>query len=181
MILIDSKNMKEQLDNKHILVDTCVTSLIFAKLNNLTPLLNKFAEKKCTLCISQFIYLELIRICKKTTEKDKLEKFLKDRFWELPFDLEINNSAKVLFPLYNFCKLIKNNKQVSVVDVLNIAFLKKYSENLLLITLDHNDYPLEILSRIYVGAIDLGNEIKTWGIYKFNKDGFEKLNKYFNK
>lgn len=181
MIQTDSKNMKEQLDNKYILVDTCVIDLIFNEPDNFKILLDRFEKLECVLCINQFIYLEFIRICKNKTEKERVENFLKKKFAELPIDPEIDKNVKTIYPLYNYCNTIKNNKQVSVVDAINVAFLKKYGKTLYFITLDHADYPLEIMQRVYVGAIDFKNRIITWGIYKFDKQGFDKLVKYFEK
>jgi hypothetical protein len=173
--------MNAQLENKHILVDTCfISSLFYEEIDFFKNLLDLFEQNHCTLCINTLICLEFLRIAKGKSEKEELSDFLHDKFFELGPDISIYDCAKELFPLYNFCKSIGNKKQASVVDIVNVCFLKKYSENLLLLTLDNYDYPLEITDRINVGVIDLKKELLTWGIYKFNNTNFTSLLNHYN-
>lgn len=168
--------MNTLLKNKHILVDTCVLSELFKNPTQFTDLLTIFEDVQCVLCVNGQIYLEFIRIARNKDEKEKVEYFLKTKFFELPdSEGKVLGIAKDLYPLYSFCGSIANKGQVSTVDAINAAFLKKFNKNLYLITLDNNDYPLEFLDRIHVGAIDIGKKILTWGIYGFNKDKHEIL------
>ncbi|MBU1131943.1 hypothetical protein KKC32_01665 [Patescibacteria group bacterium] len=88
----------------------------------------------------------------------------------------------MLYPLLNHLPLNKN--QISVVDIISVAYLKKFNNNLLFLTLDNNDYPL--LDRVAVGAIDLkGDSLKdkgilTWGMYQFNEAKINGLQNNFN-
>ena len=128
--------------------------------------------------------MEFLRIAKNKIERDGILNFLKSEFFILPADPDLYMICKELYPLYNYCRFINNPKQVSVVDALNACYLKRYKNNLFFITFDNNDYPLEFLDRINVGAIDLvkEKEIVTWGIYRFNELNYMKLlNRYNNK
>jgi len=167
--------------NKHILFDTCLISYIFNKFDYFKHFLDELIDLSCTFCINEFLYLEFIRISKNKKEKESIASFLDEYFFNLPITPDIYQKAKELYPLYNHCKLVRNKNQISITDLINVAFLKKYSDNLLFITLDHSDYPLEILHRKTIGSLDLETEIITWGIYCFKEEGFSKLKKSFNR
>jgi len=138
-------------------------------------LLREFGEIKCDTCINDLIYLEFVRSAVGKRDKDNVERFVSQYVFTLPTDQEIYEIAHTLYPLYNSCGSIRNNRQVSVVDVINASFLKKYGENLFLLTLDNSDYPLEVMDRLIVGAIDAGKQIMTWGIYRFNQERYEEM------
>jgi hypothetical protein len=117
----------------------------------------------------------MIRITRSGEEKSVMEKFFDTQFLNLPFDREIMTNAMSIYPLFNFCKSVGNKGQVAIVDTLNMSYLKRYQQGLLLITLDHNDYPKEFFCRLGVGAIDLETDIIAWGIYQFNERGFQDM------
>lgn len=172
--------MKDRLKNKHVLIDTCFLSNTFLYPEKFLFFWDFLTEINCIPCINEFIYLEFIRIARTKTENQEISRFLQDKFFNLPTDPKIYEYAKIIYPLYNFCGDIKNKKQVSVADAINVCYLKKHGNNLLLFTLDNNDYPLEILDRIDVGAIDLEKQVITWGIYQFNHFKFDKLLTFYN-
>jgi len=170
------------LNRKYLLVDTCFVSALYrsreTKEDRFEPFLQQIKAEHCTLTINDFIYLEFIRIAKSQKEKEKIENFLKKHFDIIPITNEIIESKSV-YPLYNFCN--KGKDQISVTDVLNVAFLKKYGKNLFLITFDNNDYPLKILDRPITGTIDVETQILTYGIYYFNQTKFNHILKIFNR
>ncbi|MFH0891430.1 MAG: hypothetical protein V1867_01480 [Candidatus Falkowbacteria bacterium] len=181
MIPIDLLCVKKILAHKHILVDTNVISCIFRRSpEKYGGLFDLFSEVKCVLCINPFIYNEFIRIAQCGSERQQIKLFLDKLFFNLPVNPEIYQNCEELFPLYNYCGQIKNKSQVSLVDAMNVAFLKKHSTDLFLITHDLSDYPIQLLDRINVGAIDFDIEVITWGIYKFNNDKFNDLKNKFN-
>lgn len=165
--------------NKHVLVDTCVLSYIFKSPDIFAELLNEFAKVKCNICINVLLRLEFVRSAIGKAEKDKFDKFLNEEFLTIPVDSVIYKMADELYPLYNYCGSIRNQRQVSVVDTISASFLKKYDDGLFLLTLDNSDYPLEILDRVKVGAIDAGKQILTWGIYRFNPVKFQEKMRRF--
>lgn len=158
-----------------LLFDTCIIGSVYDKQN---PQLIGFLDilkKAYEPCINKYSYLEFIRIARNPNEKLKIESFLEKDFkiMENPQDLFAN--CKEIYPLYSRFNLGKT--QISIVDLINLTYLSRY-EDLYFITFDHKDYPIQLLDRIKIGHIDLGADIQTWAIYKFNKDKF--LQEYKN-
>lgn len=159
--------MKSLLENKYILLDTCVLIFVLKNASLFKNIFDRFSDNGCRFCMNDFVRLELIRGARNRIEKDRIENL--DSFLLcLQVVQEIYKVAEELSSLYNYCSSVTGMKQISMVDIINASFLKKYSDDLFLFTLDNNDYPLEIFDRIEVGAIDSGKQILTWGIYRFN-------------
>ncbi len=165
--------------NSHIILDTCV--LIKASEYSSTPYFDRLfeglADKHCIPVITDFIRFEFMRGCKKKehseVKKNYLDSFV---FMDLPFVYEIIKDATLIANLYANKNI--NNNQISLIDLCNSAFLKKHSENLFLITLDNNDYPVCLHDRVDIQTIDTQKEILTFGVYKFNMNKFNTLNRY---
>ncbi len=174
--------MKQEIQNNFLLLDTCVISDAFRYLHNenMKDFFNSIKEKQCRLCINDLIILEFIRVAKTAKLKNEIKKYLEEFYESLP-DRGIIELAKEIYPLYNFCSTIKNQKQVSVVDVINVAFLSHFEGKLFFVTFDNHDFPLEIVNRVDTGTIDVGSDILTWGIYSFNRNGYESLKKHYAK
>ena len=172
--------MPIELQNKHILVDTNILSNIFYNPDLFQDFLTALTDLSCALAVNDYIKIELLRIAGRKTLKDNINSFLSSSFINLPTSPDIHAITNDLYPLYNYCSSIKNAKQVSVVDAINVAFMKKYNSNLYFITLDNNDFPLEILDRIATGTIDMQKQILTWGIYRFNDVHYQALLNRFN-
>lgn len=170
--------MTEERINSHVLVDTCFIDKVFRHVP-VEKSLKRIFDFKCALCINDLIYLEFIRQAKNKEEKRELEKFLMARFRNISLTQDIFKIAKDTYPLFGRCKTVGNNKQISIVDAVNFAYLKKYCSNLSLITFDLKDYPIEMLARLKTGTIDLENQVLTWGIYNFSKDKFSLVEKHF--
>lgn len=167
------------LNQKHILFDSCVVGELFKSSGALKELIELLENNECVLCINDFIKLEFMRIAKNEVEYDKLERFLAKYFFKLPTTPDIYEIAFRLASIYNLCHTEKN--QISITDCFNGVFLSKYFKNLLLITFDLYDYPIEIFNRIHVGASDIGKKVITWGIYDFDVKKYEGRIKIFNK
>lgn len=158
-----------------LLFDTCIVSSSYNKQH---PVLVSFADylKKHYLpCVNKYIYLEFIRIAKNITQKTKIEEVLSNDFVTLENPKDLFANCKEIYPLYSRFNLGKT--QISIVDLINLTFLSRY-EDLYFITFDHKDYPIQLLDRVEIGHIDLGTDIQTWAIYKFNKEKF--LQEYEN-
>lgn len=179
-VLTHSQPLQE-LAGKHLLVDTCVVSNIFSNPNEFKSFLGILDVVDCKPTINDFIFLEFIRIAKRATEKAALESFLKSDFRYLPCTPDIFDNAQKLYPLYNHCRQVRNKNQISVVDALNVAYMKKYAQSLYLLTLDHGDYPLELVVRIQSGTIEIDTDILTWAIYKFNTTGYQERLQFYSK
>ncbi len=170
---------KINLSQKHILFDSCVVGELFKDISSLKDLLELLEKEECVLCINNFIKLEFLRIAQKQSEYKQLEEFLNKHFFLLPTTPDIYESAFQLASIYNLCNV--KNKQISITDILNGTFLQKYSQNLLLLTLDIYDYPLGIFNRVSVGVSDIGEKIITWAIYEFNSIKYKEKFRIFQK
>ena len=180
MIQIDLKKMKKiNLNQKHILFDSCVVGELFKDVYSLKDLLESFEKNGCVLCVNNFVKLEFLRIAKKKNEYKQLEEFLNKHFFLLPTTPDIYENAFQLASIYNLCDVGK--KQISITDLFNGTFLHKYSQNLLLLTFDIYDYPLEIFNRVSVGVSDIGKRIITWAIYEFDYTKYKAKFKIFQK
>jgi hypothetical protein len=171
--------MSEKIEDRHILIDTCVLIEIFRYLDNFKVFLKTLEDANCKLCINDLVFLEFIRQGKSKQRRDDLRNFLGNNFINLPITADEIDKAKEIYPLYNFCKITKNKNQIGVVDVINVAQLIKFENNLLFITLNHDDYPLELVDRIKTGTIDVDSKIITWGIYKCNSIAYRDLVTWF--
>ena len=98
---------------------------------------------------------------------DRVE-YLKNLAIVYPIERHIDDTFKVLI---NVIQKIKGT--ASYTDFLFFSCLYKFTKSYL-ITADHNDCPLEILDQEFVITIDTGKDIKTYGIYKFSQDKFNK-------
>lgn len=154
---------------KWLLFDTCIIKSVYNKqhpqLIGFLDLLNKTYDSY----INKYCYLEFIRIAREPHEKVKIETFLERDFEILRNPKDLFANCKEIYPLYSRFNLGKT--QISIVDIINLTFLSRY-EDLYLITFDHKDYPIQLLDRVEIGHIDLGTDIQTWAIYKFNKHKF---------
>jgi len=154
---------------KRLLFDTCIVSSIYNRRNPAIARFLDYLGKNYSWSINKYIYLEFIRIAKNKQDKSGIEQFFENEFsiLENPQDLFLN--CKETYPLYSRFNLGKT--QISIVDLINLTYLSLY-EDLYFITFDHKDYPIQLLDRVEIGHIDLGSDLQTWAIYKFNKDKF---------
>jgi len=177
-ILIDSISMKDLLLNKYVLIDTCFLSALQKYPSRFEDLLANLNEHSEGLCVNPLIRLEYLRIAKNAEEKSRIENSL-DKFPTLPLEGNVLEEVERIYPLYNLCQSIRNNKQVSLVDAYAVAYLNTYTPRLLFLTFDNGDFPLEILDRISTGAIDVKTQIFTWGLYQINHEKLAKLKKIY--
>ncbi|MCX6717248.1 MAG: PIN domain-containing protein [Candidatus Taylorbacteria bacterium] len=160
---------KSKLDKKHILLDTCFIAKVYTYSDTeyFDKLFSIFNENNCTTIVNEFIKFEFLRGCKKAEHIKNKEKFLEGlSYVSLPVTPEILNDAIKISNIYSNKNI--SPKQISIVDCYISAYLKKYRDNLLLITLDNNDFPLLLHDRIIIETIDTEKEILVLGIYSFN-------------
>ncbi|QQG52323.1 MAG: hypothetical protein HY931_03215 [Candidatus Falkowbacteria bacterium] len=169
------------VSNNHIILDTCFIIKAYEYSN--TPYFNELFEylagNHCIPIINDLINFEFLKGCKKQIHRKIKEDYLNSFVAAvLPCSNEIIKNATVLSNLYSNKNI--NNNQISFVDLCNAAFLKKHKD-LLLITLDNNDYPLCVHDRLEIYTIDTEKEVLSFGIYKFNFSKFETVNADFAK
>lgn len=166
------------LKDQHILLDTCF--LIKAYQYSETAFFNELffilESNNCVPLVNDFIRFEFLRGCKTQKHIDDKNNFLDGLSGiTLPITPDILEDAVVISNIYSNKNI--NPKQISIVDCYISAYLKKYSNNVVLLTLDNNDYPLLIHDRVKIQIIDTKIEILVLGFYKFNNKGFDDTSK----
>ena len=164
-----------QLTNKHILLDTCF--IIKGYQYSGTPYFIKVFEdlkkNNCATVINDFIKFEFMRGCKKKGHITDKQNYL-NFFAQISLPARLEELTKTAINISNiYSNKNINNNQIGVTDIFNSSFLEKYNNDLLLLTLDNNDYPLIIHDRINIEVIDTDKEILTLGFYRFNANKFE--------
>jgi hypothetical protein len=61
------------------------------------------------------------------------------------------------------------------------ALLKKHVNNLYLATINNKDFSLKIFDRVMICNIEIGDEIRNIGIYKFSEEKYQKAEDNFQK
>lgn len=163
-----------QLTNKHILLDTCfvIKAYQYSKTTYFDNLFLDLKNNNCVTIINKFIEFEFMRGCQKvehiTYKTNYLQSLSK---MTLPITPDVLKDSITISNIYSNKNV--NINQIGLVDCCISAYLKKYKD-LLLVTLDNDDYPLLLHDRINIETIDTEKEILVLGFYKFNQSKFEK-------
>ena len=165
--------MPSILNNQHILLDTCF--LIKAKEYSDTTYFDKLflvlEENNCIPVVNEFIKFEFLRGCQKQSHITDKTNFLDSLSGvSLPTTQDILNTAIDIANIYQN-KNIPNSK-ISIVDCYISAYLQKYNQSLILLTLNNDDFPLILHDRVEIVTIDTQKDILVLGFYKFNINKF---------
>lgn len=180
--------MLKEIAKKYLLLDTNILIDSAKYANSFEPFYTKLEKLDIALIIDSSIELEFLRSAntlKNLQEKiNYLELLLgrKGSKKEIPIPIkdETLKDARRLSNLYHHLK-IKKNKSISAVDCLLAAHLKKYKNNLYLATANNSDFTTKIFSRIHIFNIEIEDEIKNIGIYKFSEEKYSKVLENFKK
>lgn len=166
----------EVISRKHILIDTCVLiSLVhhLPKGGEFFHFYQMLVQSDCALMTSPFIRYELLcRELSVPARQRKRELLHGFEAVEVPLPLEVYSWMLEFSWLYASQSL----KEAGMVDFSNLAYLKKYQNNILLATINHRDYPTQIVDRVHVHTIDdCDNEILNIGFYRWNEEKYQAL------
>lgn len=164
------------IKNKHILIDTCflIDSLRSVKekeciFDNLISVLKKNNNILVSVFAVQLEFYKGVEIIADYTDKKNYYDSIID--YTLPTTPEdIKNAIKMTL-LYRM-----QGKSVSSTDFLLAATLKKYKNNIFLLTNDHGDFPMKIFDRY--SAIPLAKEfgnVITYGLFQYSEDKVLKI------
>jgi hypothetical protein len=166
----------EKLKSKTILLDTNII-IGFAKCPaNFKGFFDDLKDSDVVSAVDESIKCEFLRksnTIEKRQQKEKLLDWLlgiDEKRTELKITNDIFTEATLLSNIFNF---LNDKNSSSIVDCLLAAQLKKFGENLYLATMNHKDFPLKIFDRIHIFNVEVEDEIKNIGIYKFSKERFE--------
>ncbi|MFA6458546.1 MAG: type II toxin-antitoxin system VapC family toxin [Patescibacteria group bacterium] len=166
---------------KDILVDTNIVIRGASSQKFFEKFLNYCNLKGLTIAICDAVKFEFLRGANRKSTKEEIEKALnifRTEDFSMPISKDIYLDAITLSQLYTHKGIPL--KQISFLDCVIGATLKKYENKLLLATMDLNDFPLSIFDRVDIFTFDDG-EVSVVGIYKFNCEKFEKVLANFNK
>jgi hypothetical protein len=171
------------LRKKFVLLDTC----FIAKAKNYsdTDCFNSFfatlKKYECTPLIHDLIRFEFFCGCKTMSHRYAKEAFLKllSIGETLPVKAQDYTRATHLANVYHHSKIPPSGSGVT--DCVNSAFLQKFANHLVLVTLDNSDYPLLCHERFYAEVIDTKKELITIGYYRFSETAFSQAYVAFEK
>lgn len=169
---------------KHVLLDTNIiinSSIAPEEYGNFFAYLKEYNYTPLT---NEFIRIEYLSESESySSYKEKLEYFAAimgghmKEVLELPVDRQTIQSAEYIGLLYTN----KRKKGIGHIDKIIAAQLKKYGSNLWLATENHKDFPQLLFNRDGVHCVEIGDEVKTIGLYQFSPTKYEKAVTDFRK
>jgi hypothetical protein len=166
----------EELKNKTILLDTNII-IEFAKCPSyFKGFFDDLKDSDVVSAVDESIKCEFLRKSNTIDKRGQKEKLLDlllgigEKRTELKITNEIFVEATLLSNVFNF---LNDKNSSSIVDCLLAAQLKKFGENLYLATMNNKDFPMKIFDRVCIFNIEMGDEIKNIGVYKFSKKRFD--------
>lgn len=167
---------KQTLSNlKHtwLLLDTDVfiDASIFAEEFNY--IFTKLKDSDCTLTTISSVVVEFLRGAKSITDMSNKRAYLESIATILPTgEMAGDKGAMDLIEPQFLVAYGKSGKSVSYTDYLLAKTIKNYGERMYLITGNHQDFPTSIFDRKHIISIGHEFEVKTYGIFQFNKDKY---------
>lgn len=160
------EELTQRIKGKHILLDTGVIIRAFEFFQKFEDFFRLLGSTNCIPVYFPLIEFEFIRGAHILEHRQKREEFLKSVSGvNMPFRTEqIMSDAIRIANCYAARKI--NNP--SVVDCCIAAYIKQFSANLLLVTLNHKDFPLFLFDRIFIYPIDTETDIFPLAFYSFN-------------
>jgi len=166
--------MKDLLKQKWVIFDTNIVTKVLHNPEHFQGFYDKLKnEFEIIPSTNYLLRFELLRIAKGKKENERISKFFKNNYSEIPIDQNTLNIAEHFCSLYNHCKTQKNQNQISLVDIITAAQIVQYKGRVMLVTKDLNDFPVDIFDRVKVFNIDTEKEVHTIGLYSFNEEKLE--------
>jgi len=170
----------EFLQNKFLLLDTCILLSILESQEKMAPFLKILNDTQCVPLIIDAVFFEFIRNARNQEEYDKLSAIIKDfdKISTRPDDI---NKAIELSLACTASDSSKSTQKISFIDYLLGAQLAKYAGRIFLATTNIKDFPLTCFKRHAVQAYDLTSRVISVGFISFNPDSFDKCFEIFKK
>lgn len=161
---IISPNLTTLLKDKHLLLDTNVFIDASFHLTFFTKLFTDLTSCGTTLVTSDLVKSEFLKGAPDNSAYSTKELFL-NRFakFTLPTDQEVIKNIDYLIKEYKL-----DGQNVSIVDLSLGGLLKKYGDNLLLMTKNVNDFPIRIFKLVGVINFPKDKGIYSYGVYSIN-------------
>lgn len=165
----------QQLNNKWVLFDAdiIIKAYKYSKETEFVSFLHLLKNSGIIAVSTYHVFYEVISSSSSLQESTAQKDFFNDIIeTPLPYDVSIMNTAINISNIYHN-KNIRSCK-ASMSDCILSSYLKKYGENLTLITSNLSDFPLEIHDRIGIYTIDVGSQVITMGFIRFNQNKYKK-------
>lgn len=172
----------QQLENRWVLFDAdiIIKAYKYSKEAEFVSFLHLLKNFGITAVSSLHVFYEVVASSSSFQESQAQKDFFNDIMeTTLPYDISIMNSAINISNIYHNKKV--NGCNASMSDCILSAYLRKYGNNLTLITANLKDFPLIIHDRLGIHTIDVGSQVITAGIIKFNEEKYKKCLEDFSK
>lgn len=167
--------LDQYLRLKHVLLDTCFIAKAYqySDTEYFDNLFNIFKEYACVPITNEYIRFEFLRGCR---TRDQIES--KKSFIEQLSGASLPNTPDILEEAASISNVYSNKgvptDGIGPIDCYLSSFLKKYNRDLVLVTLNHKDFPLLLHKRFHIHSIDTDKEILTIGFYSFKEIDYHK-------
>lgn len=168
-----TKEFAEKIRNKYLLFDTGVIIRAFEHFEIFEGLFSFLKQNNCAPVFFSLIEFEFIRGANTQSNKKKRDEFLEFIAME-QMSFKVDNTKDDIIAIANAYSARKHFS-ASVVDCCIASFLKKYSKNLFLVTLNHKDFPTFLFDRIFIYPVDTDKEVFPIGFYQFNEEKAKKI------
>lgn len=167
------KEFAEKIRNKYLLFDTGIIIRAFEHFEVFEEFFGFLKQNNCTPVFFSLIEFEFIRGVNTQFNRKKREEFLEFLAME-QMEFKADEAKSDLIAIANAYSL-RRHSSASVVDCCIASFLKKYSKNLFLITLNHKDFPTFLFDRFFIYPVDTDKEVFPIGFYQFNEEKAKKI------
>ncbi|HLB32298.1 MAG TPA: PIN domain-containing protein [Patescibacteria group bacterium] len=157
------------VDRKHILLDTCFIIECLRSNRNQETVYNDFIvalnNRHNTLAITDPVRFEFFKGCDTLLDRREKEALLASlNTYTIPTDVRVIEKADKLVSLYR-----REGKDIQITDIFLGATLIRYPQ-LLLLTSNHNDFPVKIFDRKAVIPLQLERGgIDVYGLYGYSE------------
>ena len=133
-------------------------------------MIESLKKNSCTLVTINGVYHEFIKGRKSIEDYKSMFSYYQEIIdYEIPFDSSVRENANTLIKV-----LLKRSSQISYTDILLLATLMKYNQNMYLLSKDKSDIPLFLFPVKATIPIDSGETNYFYSIYSLDQINYEK-------
>lgn len=170
------KKEKQMIERKHILFDTNIFIKAFENFDVFIGLFDYLRKQNCKIVHFPLVEFEFTRNTFLPEHIKARELFIKKiASLSLPMHPTLIDDAMTIARAYAHKRIGKG--QIHLVDCCIAAYLMHYKSTLLLLTLNHKDFPVILFDRLSVFPLDdkKSNEVFAPAFYKYNSTKWNEL------
>jgi predicted nucleic acid-binding protein len=165
--------LKDKISSKFVLLDTGVIIRAFENFDNFEAFFKMLEDANCRSVYFPFIEFEFLRGAYEISHRHDREQFLKE-ISGISLNQPNHTIIKDAIAIAN-CYSARKHYSASLTDCCIAAYLKTFTDNLFLVTLNHKDFPTFLFDRVGIHPIDAKTDIFTLAFYKYNQAKAEKI------